>query len=381
MSTPLQHGKRSLDADAASAEPTRKAPRINDGKDASGSSSADESIHEHLLQIQEHVRALKAKNPGSFDEAALKIVQTAYDDLGKLETAIEEQHEAIRNPPPEEKPMPFDHLVLVLSCLPAADLAMAAATSRHFARAIPEAVRTRLDKIAQDNYADDAGPTHFQVREEYSTALLHKVEEDYEHAPALIAELNRKSDASHRRAFKELREIHTEVLYLWSAHLWEKLAKFRQAALDGDSDEEDDEEQIYALSARDDVVHLLYLADIPDDELAAHADAIVAELFDPEEIRASVAAVGSGLFTMDLMEQLPLNVIEENVGKLMKFVRHTQPEGSNPHQYYALKVLSKLPGKTLARLNIEHDLAPLAKADDRDTREIVVKLLRAIRYA
>ena len=78
-----------------------------------------------------------------------------YKAFGRAIDLVEDQREAVANPPPDEVPLAFDDMVRALTFLSAEQLATAAQVSRHFQRAVPEAVGERLNALVQRSTRSD----------------------------------------------------------------------------------------------------------------------------------------------------------------------------------------------------------------------------------
>ena len=390
MSTPLGSSvgvKRHL---LSGGEPTRKAPRLSkadlprleafscskvgrlvsdcsDVRSSSGCSndgigssslSGDPNISALLSTLQSTVRALKAMDPSGFGESQQESLLTAEKDLCQVCDCVEEQLEAKRNPPPDEVPIAFDHLVLALSFLPAADLAQAAATSRHFARAIPDAVRMRLDTLA-------GGYFETRYRDKYNTELLRRVEEDHSRMPGIVARISPTTPEKVYEGLRDqLEDMHSEVLYLHVDLLWMKLEELSGI------------ERMH--SRRGDLVRWISTGRPPAEELGAHADQLVAE-FSPD------AAGGVNFRALMLMEDLPPEVVQDHLGVLVWWLKeeHSALHGSSrTHTHYASSALAAVRKVTCRKALEQYDVAeavrPLTTSSDRQLRESAKEFLKGL---
>ena len=354
MASPAD-GKR-VREENLSTEPTCKAPRLGDAgtsDESCGPSSescepsSESNVKGLLAQLKASISALKAVDPQQFDEEELELAREAQGELEKVIRATDAQLEAIRNPPPEETPMAFDDLVLALGFVPTRDLAAAAQTSRHFRNAVKTEVWNRLDNLS-------GSFSHFdkKFRDIVGVPFLARMEREYERVPQIIATIGPNlSDRDFTKAATELSEMHTEIVYLHNELLWEKLNGRLSARPDtsgSDSEEEDDDEE--ETRRRDRLFKLLSDAKIPEDELAEHADMVVAEL---EENRHRGRYQTVGIYQTDLMSQMPPSVIEQHIPLLIKVMTE-----DDDFAYQVLHAIGKLPNDTLKSLNLPDTIKP-----------------------
>jgi hypothetical protein len=275
MATPILSKRK---AEGLESEPTavRKAPRTDDDQGA----GADEDLDTLLRQLQQVVQRIKKINPSDCSEEQLEVATSTEVELSEWSDRVEELQEALRNPPPVETPIPFDELVQVLSHLEAASLASAAQVSRHFARAVPEAIHMVLDQIASRE-SDDEGTFKLRDFDTYCPRLLGRVEKDLELVPKLIQGITRNADrATVRKLEVELLEAHYEVLFLYRDSMWTTLKRMRL--------------QEKTACQRGLLLFCLSSADIPAEELSEYATVVVEQLRSPLE--SKIAIYGLSLF-------------------------------------------------------------------------------------
>ena len=341
MDTPFS-SKRAHDG-ALSVEPTRKVLRVEEARAVQSAEEEPRALESILERLHDDVNAFKAVDPSSITAAQLKSVTKALDALGKAVDLVEEQHEAIRNPPPEETPVPFDHLVHSLTFLSPHDLAQAAQVSRHFAKAAPAAVQARLDKLASDSCG---APSYFQIDygESYCAEFLHRIEEEHENAPKLIAKLikSKSSHSENAAVIQALKLVHSEVLYLHVDKIAEKLEHFQQD--DGESSDESDdsdagsegEREDFWVRQRADLMWLLHLSNMPEDELPDYVHLMVHEM-------AVTDYPSFGIFCP--MLRMPVDKIVEHIDLILKSLRNADVDDLLAADY-ALQCVDRLPVAT-----------------------------------
>ena len=328
------------------------------GGSSNGSNNGDARINQLLQQLQNNVSALKAIDPATFTDHQQMLLETAEKELVLCCDRVEEQLDARRNPPPEEVPISFDHLVLALSTLPARDLAAAAATSRHFARAIPEAVRLRLDTLA-------GGYFEIRYKDKYNTELLQRVEDDYARLPSVLAKLSKSTpEKVYEKQVKEpMEDLHHEIYYLHADLLWAKLRELQGLSK--------------MHTRRGDLVRWIATGRPPAEELGKHAELLVGE-FQPN-------GGGVNFRALMLMEELPPPVIEEHLPVLCWWLEeeHSALHGSSrTHTHYASSALAAVRKVTsieaLEKHGVREAVRPLVTSADRQLREAAKEFLRGI---
>ena len=327
---PRSLGKRPLDH-ALSAEPTaRKEART-------------ETVFTRLEAV---VMEIKAEDPSSITEAQREVLVNAEKMLQSAIDRIDEQLEAVRNPPPEETPIPFDDLVNVLSLLHPKDLAQAAQVSRHFARAMPAAVRNKLDKLASGFFETRHGDT-------LNAEFMHRIETDFESASTLIKNLDVEKDDEEQEARKKFRIfedaiecVHDEVLYLHKDEIAEKLYRLQENSTNAES-------VPFALNEerRGLLMKLLHRAKMPEDELPDYMDVIAHE----------VERASSCFWALYEMRRLPAACIEEHIDVILKCIQgYVSKLKESPGHIYDLKnaveVLGCLPQQS--RKSLSEKLTP-----------------------
>ena len=348
--------------ESAAPEHAFKTPRTTVAG-SSGSSAA--AIKGLLAQLRANILALKATDPSYIDEAQLMSAKAARHLLGSFINGVEAQQEAIRNPPPAETPLNFDDMVHTLSFLDCKSLAFATAVSRHWRRAAPEAVKSRL------NYLSGAYSCYGSLLGEPPTAqLLAQVERDFKETPALIQRLSlSQTDLEFQKTSDELKGVQTHVRRLHSNLLWEKVREIGQDA----------SENKHAFEQRDQLFSILTYAQLPEDEVAPHAACVVDALrtFGARTDVFSVYCTGA----VKLMSHMPAAVIEKHIGSVMLLLNRKEQDGYyNVFQYRCLNVITKLSPEKLASLNLKPRIAAisLAKSNLPSERELVAKLLKTI---
>lgn len=309
-------------ADGLETEPTRKAPRIDAVADS-------DDLDALLEQLRRSVQRIKNVSPVECTAAQLAMAAGTLNEAFKWCDRVEEQHEALRNPSPVETPIPFDDLVQVLSHLGASDLASVAQVSRHFARAVPEAVRLALNELASEGCEEEG---YFELRSDdtYCPSLLDRVEKDLERTPGLIKRIkpNMKKNVLDE-VEQELDDVHAEVLYLCRADLWAALAKLPL----------EDESQF----KRNTLLHLLYRARIPPEELSEYADVVVEQIRSPTFLR---------IYTLSLFERMLPAVHVEHLDLILDILNAQKCPQSTTFDAHdveiALRVASEIPIPTLA---------------------------------
>jgi hypothetical protein len=343
MATPALSKRK---ADGLETEPTRKAPRIDAVADS-------DDLDALLEQLRQTVQRIKNVSPVECTEAQLEMAADTLNKASKWCDRVEEQHEALRNPPPVETPIPFDDLVQVLSHLGASDLASAAQVSRHFARAVPEAVRLALNELASEGCEEEG---YFELRSDdtYCPSLLDRVEKDLERTPGLIKRIkpNMKKNVLDE-VEQELDDVHAEVLYLCRADLWAALAKLPL----------EEESQF----KRNVLVHLLYRAHIPREELSEYADVVVEQIRSPTYFRIYALCLFEGMLPAVHVEHLDL------ILDILNSQKCPQSTTFDEHDVeIALRVASEIPIPTLApHLAV---IKALRTAKDRDMCRSAKKL-------
>ena len=355
MATPQPSSKRHLDAADESLR-TRKAPRLDDGPTG---------IDAILSTLQTSIRALRAIDPSTFDTEQYERANKHSEDLGDAVELIYVQRMAVANPPPEETPVPFDHLVQVLSHLGAEDLARAAQVSRHFKRAVPEAVRHCLDNIVRLDQPEGHFEMHFS--DTYTPELLKRVLDEDKIVPGLLDQITTTQSRSDFDAMmRQLEEIHSEVIYLHNPAVWDKLDVVQGLLM---SIPEDD--YYWYVGRRTDVLTLLDRANIPEEELGDRVDALVAALEDNE------------VPALSLIGQMPAAAIHKHRHTLVSKLNQENMDPINAmFARYALQALRKLPPATLvllAKVKIER-LSKLKGFNDhvRELRELALEVLKGL---
>ena len=355
--------------ESAAPEHAFKTPRTTVAG-SSGSSAA--AIKGLLAQLRANILALKATDPSYIDEAQLMSAKAARHLLGSFINGVEAQQEAIRNPPPAETPLNFDDMVHTLSFLDCKSLAAAAAVSRHWRRAAPEAVKFRLNHVS-GAYSCFA----FRFGQPPPTAqLLVQVKREFEEIPALI---QRISLSQTRFEFEQVRDelkgvqrhVQRHVLRLHSNLLWEKV---REAGRDAPENKD-------AFQHREGLFSILVHAQLPEDELAPHAACVVDAL---RTFGASSASYNfQCLYALDMMLHMPAAVIKKYIDVFMLLLNKKKGNGDpllQVVQRRCLEAIAKLAPETLASLNLKDQIAatPLANSNLRSERELVAKLLKTI---
>ena len=221
--------------------------------------SSSGGIKATIAQLQASVSALKKVNPQLLDQDDLDAVYKAVVELDKVSDAVQAQHEAVRNPPPEETPLIFDDLVHTLGFLTSEDLGSAAQVSRHFCRAVLPAVRHRLDHFGGITSSFELGYKHT-----LGVPLLAQVEYEFKRLPTVLAQIKSGEVGTEAtEALDELTDMDPNVLYLHADLLWEKL---------GDLKDEVDNH------SRGELLSCLCEANIPEDQLAERVGDLMYEL-------------------------------------------------------------------------------------------------------
>ena len=349
MATPQPKlgSKRVLD-EADESLPTRKAPRWDD--EATGVGAV-------LANLQKGIDTLRAIDPGSLDEEQYALAVKASSDLCTTVDLMYDQRMAAANPPPEEVPVPFDHLVQILSHLEPEELATAAQVSRHFNRAVPEAVRCCLNEIARCDEGSEDGCFEMRFKDKYTPEFLRRVLDDYGRLPHLVRKIKKKqSHDAFYRVGEELEGIHEEVIYLHNELLWDRLERLQGS-------EHVDKRRL--------LLRLLDMANIPEDELGDYdrADALAREL--EPMMEPPGGATGEAL---SLMARLPLAAINAHQDVLLRWLNHDH-DGSCG-QYKALVALKRLPPATLAQQpSVKEDTERLYRSKGRGYFEIEIREL------
>ena len=351
--------------ESAAPEHAFKTPRTTVAGSSGSSAAAIEGL---LAQLRANILALKATDPSCIDEAQLMSARAARHLLGSFINGVEAQQEAIRNPPPAETPLNFDDMVHTLSFLDCKSLAAAAAVSRHWRRAAPEAVKFRLNHVS-GAYSCFA----FRLGQPPPTAqLLAQVEREFEEIPALIQRISlSQTRLEFEQVRDELKGAQRHVLRLHSNLLWEKV---REAGRDAPENKD-------AFQHREGLFSILALAQLPEDELAPHAACVVDAL---RTFGASSASYNfQCLYALDMMLHMPAAVIKKYIDVFMLLLNKKKGNGDpllQVVQRRCLEAIAKLAPETLASLNLKDQIAatPLANSNLRSERELVAKLLKTI---
>lgn len=307
-----------------------------------------------IAQLKNTVAALKAASPGSFDCGQLFALQESHSSLGKVVKNVEAQKEAELNPPPEETPLPLDMLVSTLAFLPTKDLAIAACTSRHFAKAFPMAVKHRLDHFTgrYSQFVLDSGDS-------ICIELLLRVEQEWAQMGKLLPNLfYRKEKVYYLQSVDLLHDMINQMVFMHGMVI-EKFSPF-----------------LWLLVRR--VLNASRRADLLD-ILQAHAG-----LTNPKRILQAVLpdvenATEASMQALCHMMEMPVAVIEAHMSKLVWWV--TSNDKCKGGAWAAATVLLKLPPDVLRRAGVEAEIkaSSWTKSADSEVRDALAKLLARIR--
>jgi hypothetical protein len=331
MATP-QGAKRTLDDMGDDVQQqTAKAPRIEQAEDrresvGEGTSVESSDIGAVLKSLQVSIDAFKRIDPSSVGEDDYVAACKSVDELAKAVELIEAQREALANPPPAEEPIPFENLVSSLTFLSPKDMAAAAQVSRHFQRAVPEAVRERLTALARHEDEDEDGDAFFELRcgDRLTPDFLQRVEDDYKRVPRLLAKLKPRPGKKHDQRMKRIADAHHEVHYLFNGLLWDKLEEFLEL-------EELEEDRLDCGQ----IIQWLDQAQIPEEELGQHDQADVLAHY----LKCYPKSTYGRVYGLSLMKQMPAADIEKHQGILVPYLLS---DNSVFEQERSLEALSKV---------------------------------------
>ena len=210
--------------DTPASQPPRKRPCLGSAGSPSHSASPNDSALDSLLKrLQGAVRDLTSVQAKAFDKDEQQLVSSAGWELLAFAREIEKANLPPARPEPEQTPLPTDELVLVLSAVPAVDLARWASVSRHWKAVVAEVVRQRFKRLADLGTKGTFTKRH---DERYDTKLLAR-----ERVPSLLERIDPDApfDATLKR---QLDKIHKEVIYLRMGLIFQKLGSLQEASSD-----------------------------------------------------------------------------------------------------------------------------------------------------
>ena len=383
MTTPAanpQKRSRALDhVLGLGSEPTRKAPRRK-SEDLSPTDAIIKDLHAA-------VSALKAVDPQSITEEQCESINKATYELLHVESRIDDHFVAASNPPLDETPIPFDQLVHALAFLPATDLAVAASVSRYFARATPEAVKVRLNRLAlMHSGTASSGTTSFQLKsfERPSTELLQRIEEEAQLLPIVIASIDPSSliaaDYDTRlSAIRQLMMMHEGVVHLHRDELVGKLKEVLdlESALEAGTPGEESLERMKTADLRNNLMMLLEDSARLNDDHSSFFGLVLRDL------QTSIPSLAAWM----MLRKMPKALIEEHVHLIVDYLAakglvDTVHEDINAEATYILESLVVVSVEKRRHLNglrssLEQVLA-LRFTLDQSTRELARKLLREL---
>ena len=361
------------DEDAASAAPTRKARRVEaecSAVEAGSSSAASAPLSATLSVLISQLRAREASGH-ALDQSERELCSTAIIAMGGLLHSEEKKDEA---PPPDETLLSFDLLVHTLTFCSPDGLTKAAAVSRHFYRAVPQAVRQQLERLQKAPWTrklcNCSAPLHGQCAGCY-IKVLAQTEEERKRMPGLLTQLGQGGQAASGAA-DELNDMQSHVLCSFADLLWAKVQELTPSA---------DADNSRLHRARTQLLRCLMLAGLPQDELAKN-EKIVADYL--ERATTQGRSPLGGLF---LMKVMPAFVIMKRIELVMRWLSDENMDYAEE----ALQSLQRLSPQQLASLNVKDEIAaaPIASSKKKDTgfdnllanrthREVVSLLLRSI---